>query len=131
MSKHFIAAYGTLMSGFHNNHLLDGAVKLDDAVGAFHGTMVTQGFFPFFTVEEPDAKPVVEIYEIDDDTLENVDGLEGHPDWYKREQRTFILSNGEKVRAWIYIMPDPTSALVMKSELVPNGDWRAFTEKPS
>lgn len=126
MNKHLVAVYGSLMSNHHNHDLLEDAQFIAKGQGMFHATMCANGSFPYLTVEEPDAKPFVEVYEVDDQDLKSLDALEGHPDWYKRELRSFMLDNGEQTKAWVYIMPDPTSTIVMACDLVPNGDWATY-----
>ena len=45
-----------------------------------------------------------EIYEVDDETLSELDKLEEHPHLYTREVRDFTISQtGEIVQAWIYL----------------------------
>ena len=47
------------------------------------------------TVEQKDA--------VDDATLEKMDVLEGHPDWYRRKQ---VALEGEDEPAWAYLLID-------------------------
>lgn len=127
MSKFIVAVYGTLMSGQHNNYLLKDSAYLGKARAEFFGTMVTNGGFPYLTVEDPDTKAHVELYVVDDeDVLADLDALEGHPNWYERKERTFLTAQGEQVKAWIYLMPDPTGKLMAQASIVPDGDWLKF-----
>lgn len=125
-NKTIVAVYGTLMSSQHNHHLLGDSPCLGKAQADFYGTMLTNGGFPYLTVEDPDTKAKVELYAVNDDVLEDLDGLEGHPSWYERKQRHFTAEHGEHVKAWIYLMPDPDGKLLAQASIVPDGDWLKF-----
>jgi gamma-glutamylcyclotransferase (GGCT)/AIG2-like uncharacterized protein YtfP len=58
--------------------------------------MVTKGSNP-----DRNAHIVGEVYEVDEDTLDALDALEGHPDWYCREK---VETPWKK--AWVYLMPE-------------------------
>jgi len=46
-----------------------------------------------------------ELYEVDNEVLEALDRLEGHPRFYRRE-RTEVLVGNRRVDAWIYLYAD-------------------------
>lgn len=121
-----VATYGTLMTGQHNHYLLKGQTSLGPARADFYSTMLTAGGFPQLIVEDPDSKCHVELFAVTDEALEGLDALEGHPHWYERKERHFITPQGERVMAWIYIMPDPDGALLGKLDVVPDGDWLKY-----
>ncbi len=44
---------------------------------------------------------------VSDGLLSRLDGLEGHPAWYRRRQIPIVLDGtGELCDAWVYLMPD-------------------------
>lgn len=103
-----VFVYGTLKEG-HGNHgyYLAGnpAVK---KLGRCYITgdyrMYTNGAFPIVTVgddPEREAHIVGEVYEVDEPTLDALDALEGHPDWYCRQK---VQTPWKK--AWVYLMPE-------------------------
>lgn len=50
--------------------------------------------------------PVIgELYMVDDATMDRLDHVEGHPDFYKREKIKVYDSNGNEVECWAYIFP--------------------------
>lgn len=70
---------------------------------------------PFVIVSEPVSQISGELYEVDDQTLDKLDALEGHPNWYKREQVEICLDNNfsqSTVLAWIYFNEDDSGTLV-------------------
>lgn len=52
-----------------------------------------------------------EVYEVDEETLWDLDALEGHPFWYRREKVPVVLEDGREVEAWIYFYPRPEGKL--------------------
>jgi gamma-glutamylaminecyclotransferase len=53
-----------------------------------------------------------EVYRVDDLTLERLDQLEGHPDWYERKEVEILSDNGENIISWLYFYPIKTGQLV-------------------
>lgn len=126
MSKTLVAVYGTLLSGMGNHVLLtrnEGDVKpLGAAKGDFYCVMYSAGGFPILSMMEPEDKVICEIYEVGDETLADLDRLEGYPGWYNRTVRSFIMDEtGETVRAYIYHQNDAQDMPV-----VPKADWRSY-----
>lgn len=120
--KVLIAAYGTLRLGYGNSRLVDikgetkhlGTGKTDSKY-----TMRATGI-PFVG-KAPNTQIVVDIWEIDEEThLPNVDALEGHPDWYRREKVNCTLDSGEKVQAWLYFYES-------SAQIVESGDYNIYT----
>lgn len=95
----YIFVYGTLMRGF-SNHRLMGACKFIGNVK----TVEKYGFyvsdFPF--VSEKSKVSVIhgELYEVpDEETLQRLDALEGHPDWYERKPVAAVVDEGDVQRS--------------------------------
>lgn len=103
-----VFVYGTLKAG-HGNHEYylagnSGAEFLGRCYIAGDYSMYTNGAFPMVVKgDDPDAdRPIVgEVYAVDEATLDSLDLLEGHPEWYCREKVATPFKN-----AWVYIMPD-------------------------
>jgi len=100
---HLIAVYGTLRKGFDNHRLLQDARLLDSGITIEQYAMVCEGIPYVASGHREDASNiVVEVYAVDDKTLKEVDGLENHPDWYKRKEVDIKLDNGVIAKAWLY-----------------------------
>ena len=103
-----VAVYGTLKSGYHNNHLLldadlVGTGKLQDRY-----PLEVDGL-PYLYPEKGVGEFVdVEVYDVDDNLLARLDRLEGHPNWYKRERVLIDLDDWSKTTAWVYFLDQPT-----------------------
>lgn len=53
-----------------------------------------------------------ELYRVDELTLTIVDRLEGHPEWYRREEVRVVTEEGSNVTAWLYFYPEKRGKLV-------------------
>ena len=60
------------------------------------------------------------VFHVDDQTLERIDALEQHPDWYERIQIPITLSHGAIQEAWIYLMPH---GQYDNMPCIDSGDW--------
>ncbi|WP_101759902.1 gamma-glutamylcyclotransferase [Oceanicoccus sp. KOV_DT_Chl] len=86
---HKVFVYGSLKQGGHNHYFLSqssfiGRCRTEPAYELF-----TLGSFPC-VVSGGTTSVQGEVYEVDNSTLEKLDELEGHPDWYQREQITTV-----------------------------------------
>ena len=61
-----------------------------------------------------------ELYKVDDNGLQTIDRIEGHPRLYKREEVQVVV-NGEEFKAWLYFCNEPY--LTEGAETVSNGDY--------
>lgn len=95
-----VAVYGTLKKGRGNHGLMmDSEFINKETVKGF--IMYNVGGFPV-VYRDINHSIVVEVYEVSQHVLEsNLDPLEGHPNWYKREQIETTVGT-----AWLYIMTD-------------------------
>lgn len=101
-----VFVYGTLKEG-HGNHDYflagnPGVKKLGRCYVSGDFDMYTNGAFPIVTMGNTDRirHIVGEVYEVDEDTLDSLDCLEGHPDWYRR-----VKVSSPWKSAWMYVMP--------------------------
>lgn len=92
-----VAVYGSLKRGFHNHqHYMDPRgfrfVGIFLSVPKFH--MVSMGRYPAVVKDHEMHHIRAEVYEVLDEAyLSQIDRLEGHPNWYKRETVTFCKEN--------------------------------------
>jgi gamma-glutamylaminecyclotransferase len=111
--KMLVFVYGSLRSGLYNNYLL----ATDKYVGEFRTTQkytmigLKSRAFPFLLPEKIEGIPWLptrgEVYEVSQETLDRLDSLEGHPNWYTRE-RVVVQScdTAENLEAFVYLMKD-------------------------
>ena len=101
-----IFVYGTLQKDEGNHHyILDS--KFISKATTKHKYLLTASGIPFVDKREALTTVKGEVYELSSvGELANVDRLESHPIWYKREIITVIDSNGNELEAWIYFNKD-------------------------
>lgn len=113
-----VAVYGTLRRGFGNNRLLHDSDYLGtEELTGFE--MYSLGAFP--AVKAGNGKIEVEVYEIQDRTLQALDILEG----YNGRYSPFNMYNRDKVltkhgEAFIYVW----ASSVEHRTKIPNGVWK-------
>ena len=84
MTKHLIAVYGTLKRGMWNHHYLVTSKFVKMAhTGSGYALFVES--LPFLVKREDGRGCFVEIFEVSEDVLKDLDSLEGHPTFYKRQ----------------------------------------------
>ncbi len=126
MTKVFV--YGTLKKGWGNHRLLEGSTFLGVYETPKEFSLYDGGFPYAFHGGGENIRG--ELYEVDDDTLKNLDRLEGYPSHYNRikiEAHDTADSMGENYEAWIYVGTARTFEHVNKSHSIigktiwPNG----------
>ena len=111
-----VFVYGTLLSGEPNHRLLADAELVGAARTEPEFELVSLGAFPAMV---PGGGTAVagEVYEVDPDTLDALDRLEGHPRFYRRH--AVRLDDGGEVLAYL-LTPDQ----VRGRPRITSGDWR-------
>ena len=92
-----IFVYGTLKQGRGNNYLLRHSEFLGKASTA-PAYRLSGGGIPFLW--HGSARVIGELYRVDDVTLQSVDRLEGHPDWYRRQPVVIEGREEEDIEAY-------------------------------
>jgi gamma-glutamylcyclotransferase (GGCT)/AIG2-like uncharacterized protein YtfP len=97
-----VFVYGSLKNGQGNHRLLAKAKFLGRSYIEGNYRMVSLGGFPGVIRHEsiPMNRIVGEVYQVDEDTLQSLDVLEGHPRFYKRDKVPTSHKN-----AWCYFLP--------------------------
>lgn len=118
LTKVFV--YGTLKQGFGNHYLLSRSELLGSCIVNANMVMFNLGGFPgvSFIPSDKDINPidiVGEVYEVDAETMEHLDMLEGYPEFYDR-----TIINTEYGEAWIYHLPYDEYEIY---DTVGNGIW--------
>jgi len=122
-----VFVYGTLKEG-HGNHSAylegnSGARKLGRCYIEGSVGIADLGFFPCVvkTNDGVSRKVCGEVYVVDSTRLDALDCLEGHPDWYVREQ---VDTPWKK--AWCYFMPTEREGV---GNLIESGIWNESEEE--
>lgn len=117
MEKIFV--YGTLKEGYGNHRLLTRSKKLGNyTVPSDSLCLVDLGPFPAVVHKEVFgiSTPITgEVYEVDDETFQSVDWLEGYPSFYNRTEIETDYGT-----AWVYYLPKTRAKYVA---ICKNGVW--------
>ena len=104
-----VAVYGTLKAGRGNHGLLAQSYFVGHGVTRDPRPLVIDGL-PYLIDRKGKGERVeVEVYRVDRATLKRLDGLEGHPHWYRRSEIPIELANGASMTAWCYLIPDSSA----------------------
>jgi len=113
-----VFVYGTLKRGFGNHHFLMGSRFIGTGHTVEKFAMHTEGGIPFVVENEPVSYIYGELYSVDNSVLDNLDRLEGHPTWYRRQEIEIHLDGGTNptVKAWMYFIPYHSGKLITSGE---------------
>lgn len=101
--KHLVAVYGTLRQGWSNHRLLESSKLVGAGQTIEQYAMVCEGIPFVLPGHREDGHNIqVEVYAVDDATLERLDRLENHPNWYERKDTKISLDNGLVINAQLY-----------------------------
>lgn len=126
-----VFVYGSLRRGYCNHQYLE-YQRYENNGFVRNARMRSFGAFP--CIEKVDARferAYGEVYSVTDECLRDLDRLESHPNFYKRELTTVWLgtsSNGlvrDSVEAWCYWI----NCDCQDSPIVSCGDWSVY-KKP-
>jgi gamma-glutamylcyclotransferase (GGCT)/AIG2-like uncharacterized protein YtfP len=124
-----VFVYGSLMSGFELNHLMNGGALVGD--GRTRGILVSLGTYPGMIDGEGTVRG--ELYRFDDmpaaldvlDDVEEFDATDPGASAYLRVARPVMLDDGRETSAWVYVYNRPTTGAAR----ITTGDWRLPTER--
>ena len=109
--KYTLFVYGTLMQGFSNHYLIERAEWGGTAKTLEKYSLYESGI-PYVFKGDAISHIYGELYRVDEQTLKIIDCLEGHPEWYRREEVEVFTGNGVTVTAWLYFYPEKRGKLV-------------------
>lgn len=139
VTRRLVFVYGTLLRGHHNNRLLNTSVFIDKG-STYRAVMYAAAHkgFPYLHVSDYnpiDSWVVGEVWAVDNETLLDLDRLEGyHEDaqstgynHYNRIKISVEISNECYVDALVYVVADVSK--LSELEQIKSGDWNAYTKK--
>lgn len=123
MNRNPLFVYGSLRMG-KGNHRVLGYYFTYAGKTELHGNyrLISLGYFPGLVPADTPSRVIGELYWVDDETLDRVDLLEGHPRHYRREMVMVVAG----CAAWTYIYQGPT----IGRPIVSGGDWLGREDEP-
>jgi gamma-glutamylaminecyclotransferase len=138
----YVFVYGTILSGMRNNHRVKGCKLIGKAetTKQFYMTSLNSCCYPMVSYNQIHStqNPTTikgEVYEINHETLQDLDYLEGHPNFYTRQSIEVKIEDGDTMNAFCYIIlqPDIMKEVSLdyeeRSEAINDGDWRGYYMK--
>tara|TARA_Y100000004_G_scaffold184404_1_gene233403 strand:- start:36 stop:476 length:441 start_codon:yes stop_codon:yes gene_type:complete len=138
---HKVFVYGSLKKGFSNHTLINNKYKITnnkficDAVTADDNfEMISFGGFPGILRRHTEYTNRIsgEIYEVDDNTLYQLDRLESNGSFYTREELYFFSTSQPsmiKHVAWVYILNDDyRNKLGVECPRISNNNYDVFND---
>lgn len=105
LERHLVAVYGTLKVGYSNYaHHLGTSTYVGNGKTKDKYPLVVSGL-PYVIERKGEGTNVsVDVFMVNDDVFNRLDGLEGHPRWYVRKQIPIVI-DGKTVMCWLYFNP--------------------------
>jgi len=107
---HRVFVYGTLMRDHGNHYFLHNAEFIGTGKTKERYCMRINNGLPYVLRHLELSQICGEVYLVGDITLAELDRLESHPNWYRREEVEILLNRNtgipEAITAWVYFNPD-------------------------
>ena len=103
LQDNVVAVYGTLKKGYSNyNHYLRNSKYVGNGKTQDRYPLLIEGL-PFVVNKKGVGHNVeVDVFKVSNSKLADLDKLEGHPRWYKREVIPVKLKSGKVIKCWLY-----------------------------
>ena len=114
--KIMMFVYGTLKIGERNNKLIIDE-RFIAATDVRDMVLINKPDYPY-AIDRKGRKIHGELYQISEECLEQLDVLEGYPEYYDRK-----IVNTDDGRAWIYYLNDAKEAKQLENKYGIAGEW--------
>ena len=107
LERNIVAVYGTLKKGFSNYYAhLSKSRHIGKGTTKDKYPLVVSGLPYLINNKGVGHNVEVDVFSVDNKTLERLDILEGHPKWYKREKVMISMQQGHhQIPCWVYFNP--------------------------
>lgn len=118
MLNNSVFVYGSLLPCLHNhNYLLDGKLRRDNATLENYALYDTGSGYPCILPKEG-GKVLGQVWDVDDETLESLDVLEGVPFLYTRNLCPVLKDEGRD--CWTYVWARSSCGTM---PIIKHGSW--------
>ena len=123
MNKHLVFVYGTLRRGGAGAMSIGFPNSKFIAEARVSGSLYDLGAYPGLLTNESNSLVIGEVYEVDDETLNELDEFEAASD-YLRKQVEISLGTHRRM-CWIY---EPNPEFYSHRTLITSGDWIEYAK---
>ncbi len=123
MKKHLVFVYGTLRRGGERAMSIRFPTSQFIADAEVSGSLYDLGRYPGLLSNEPHTSVIGEVYEVDDEILNQLDDFEASSN-YLRKQVEISLGTHKRI-CWTY-EPNPDS--YTPGKLITSGDWIEYAK---
>lgn len=125
MNKHFVFIYGTLRRGSPGSMSIRFPKSKFIAEAKVNGSLYDLGPYPGLLIDESNSLVTGEVYEVDDDLLNELDEFETTSNYVRKQVE--ISLGGQRKKCWTY---EPNSEFYRLEKLITSGDWLEYARKP-
>ena len=123
MNKHLVFIYGSLRRGSAQSMSVRFPTSQFVGDAKVSGSLYDLGEYPGLLVNESKSPVTGELYEVDDETLNNLDDFESSSDYWRKQIE--ISLGGQTRMCWTY-EPNPESYSL--DTLIASGDWIEYAK---
>lgn len=124
MNKHLVFVYGTLRRGSAHSMSIRFPNSSFIADAKVSGSLYDLGEYPGLVLSEPNSSVVGEVYEVDEETLNQLDDFEVSSN-YQRQQVEISMGTERRV-CWTY---EPNPEFYSLHKLITSGDWIEYDKR--
>jgi gamma-glutamylcyclotransferase (GGCT)/AIG2-like uncharacterized protein YtfP len=123
MNKHLVFVYGTLRRGSAHSMSIRFPNSSFIADAKVSGSLYDLGEYPGLVLSEPNSLVVGEVYEVDEETLNQLDDFEASSN-YRRQPVEISIGTQRRV-CWTY---EPHPEFYSLHKLITSGDWIEYAK---
>jgi len=121
MIKHFVFIYGTLRRGSPGSMSIRFPKSKFIAEAKVNGWLYDLGPYPGLLLDESNSLVTGEVYEIDDELLNELDEFEASSNYVRKQVE--VSFGGQRRKCWTY---EPNPEFYRLEKLITPGDWMEY-----
>ena len=123
VNMHLIFVYGTLRRGSARSMSIRFPRSKFIAVAKVSGSLYDLGTYPGLLLDESKPKVMGEVYEVDDEMLNELDDFEASSAYVRKQVDIFVGT--QRRTCWIYV-PEQNPEFYLDRTLITSGDWTEY-----
>ena len=125
MNKHLVFVYGTLRRGDARAMSIRFPKAKFIADAKVSGSLYDLGAYPGLLLNESNSLVVGEVYEVDDELLNQLDDFEASSNYWRKQVEISLDSHSRM--CWIYV-PEYNAEFYSHRTLITSGDWLEYAK---